>query len=110
MAIRFGVKSAHKVTVITKRIEFTTSGSNDKRYIEVSLKDYPNYKNISTDNIFAGGFSGYSDVAYSSDKYRFETDKNSYDPNSGKLVIRAYWYSGTTGLPCRMTVPIIIVE
>ena len=110
MAIRFGVKSARKVTVITKQIEFTTSGTSDKKYIEVSLKDYPNYKNISADNIYVGGFSGYSDIAYSSTKDIFGTAKNSYDPNSGKLVIRAYWYAGTTGQYCRMTVPIIIVE
>ncbi len=110
MAIRYGVKSARKVTVITKRIEFTTSASDDKRYIEVSLKDYPNYKNISADNIYVGGFSGYSDIAYTSIKDIFGTAKNSYDPNLGKLVIRAYWYAGTVGQYCRMDIPIIIVE
>lgn len=110
MAIRFGVKSAHKVTVISKQIEFTTSGPDDKKYIEVSIKDYPNYKNISVADIYVGGFAGSSDIAYSSNKDIFETGKDSYDPNSGKLVIRAHWYAGTIGLPCRMTVPIIIVE
>ena len=110
MAIRFCVKSAHKVTVISKQIEFTTSGPDNKKYIEVSIKDYPNYKNISVDDIYVGDFAGYSDIAYSSNKDIFEAGKDSYDPNSGKLVIRAYWIAGTTGLHCRMTVPIIIVE
>lgn len=108
MAIRFGVKSAHKVTVISKQIEFTTSGED--KYIEVSIKDYPNYKNISVADIYVGGFAGISDIAYSSNKDIFGAEKDSYDPNSGKLVIRAHWIAGTTGLPCRMTVPIIIVE
>ena len=110
MAIRFGVKSAHKVTVISKQIEFTTTGADNKKYIEVSIKDYPNYKNISVADIYVGGFAGSSDIAYSSNKDTFETGKESYDPNSGKLVIRAYWFAETAGLHCRMTVPIIIVE
>ena len=110
MAIRFGVKSAHKVTVISKQIEFTTTDADNKKYIEVSIKDYPNYKNISVDDIYVGGFAGSSDIPYSTTKDVFGTGKDSYDPNSGKLVIRAYWYAGTTGLHCRMTVPIIIVE
>ena len=108
MAIRFCVKSAHKVTVISKQIEFTTS--NADKYIEVSIKDYPNYKNISVADIYVGGFAGSSDIAHSSYKDVFRVEKDSYDPNSGKLVIRARWIAGTAELPCRMTVPIIIVE
>ena len=80
MAIRFGVKSAHKVTVISKQIEFTTS--REDKYIEVSIKDYPNYKNISVADIYVGGFAGSSDIAFSPNKDVFGVEKDSYDPNS----------------------------